>query len=493
MHSDLRIVSQQVHRLETRACRSQHETANGRCHREIANEACTECRFLKSQSARTDIHEMRRSVGTLCAAAQPFVNERAMPSRESERGSSLVWALFFVTLTVGILVAHSLEMSANRKTMDTRYRRIDLAQSVAESGLTDAASYLRRQPSQPVVSFTPQRNLQSDPPVDDTMEPEVGLVREFEVNGSLWGRYEVRTDEAIDVSAAYGEAPGTVWDLGARGYLYERVDASRPFDKKPNRLLSTQTLRTEVRGITLRLPSLSALVVGDPDSLQILSNGSIEGGGSSAIAHLAKNDDDDDDDDKDKDDDKDEDDDEKDNDNSSRPAPSYGSSVTGSPASLPLAATKLDVTSVFGMREEQLRSVADLVVFSPKQLAGRVMQDQAVYVPNGLEIASDDHALRGRMLLAVKGDFIASEGNDSDFRGVLYVSGNAQIEGPFRFEGTMIVAGRVKIGGSDEEVRIRARPEIVSQLQNSLSQYRAGRDQRPAGGGDWMQENKKKD
>ena len=426
---------------------------------------------------------MRRSVGTLCAAAQPFVNERAMPSRESERGSSLVWALFFVTLTVGILVAHSLEMSANRKTMDTRYRRVDLAQSVAESGLTDAASYLRRQPSQPVVAFTPQRNLQSDPPVDDTMEPEVGLVREFEVNGSLWGRYEVRTDEAIDVSAAYGEAPGTVWDLGARGYLYERVDASRPFDKKPNRLLSTQTLRTEVRGITLRLPSLSALVVGDPDSLQILSNGSIEGGGSSGIAHLSKGNDDKPGNEGD----------EKDNDNSSRPAPSYGSSVTGSPASLPLAATKLDVTSVFGMREEQLRSVADLVVFSPKQLAGRVMQDQAVYVPNGLEIASDDHALRGRMLLAVKGDFIASEGNDSDFRGVLYVSGNAQIEGPFRFEGTMIVAGSVKIGGSDEEVRIRARPEIVSQLQNSLSQYRAGRDQRPAGGGDRMQENKKKD
>lgn len=415
-----------------------------------------------------------------------------MPSRGRERGSALVWALFFVSLTVGILVAHSLEMSANRKTMDTRYRRIDLAQSVAESGLTDAASYLRRQPSQPVVSFTPQRNLQSDPPVDDTLEPEVGLVREFEVHGSLWGRYEVRTDEAIDVSAAYGESPGTVWDLGARGYLYERVDPSRPFDKKPNRLLSTQTLRTEVRGITLRLPSLSALVVGDPSSLQILSNGSIDGGGSSGIAHLAKPDDDDDD-AKGKKDEEDEEEDEKAKDNPSRAAPSFGSSVTGSPASLPLTATKLDVTSVFGMREEQLRSVADLVVFSPKQLAGRVMQDQAVYVPNGLEITSDDHALRGRMLLAVKGDFVASEGNDSDFRGVLYVSGNAQIEGPFRFEGTMIVAGRVKIGGSDDEVRIRARPEIVSQLQNSLSQYRAGRDQRPAGGGDWSQESKKKD
>ncbi len=428
---------------------------------------------------------MKRSVGLLRAATALLAPELSSPSRRSEQGSTLVWALFFVSLTAGILVAHSIEMSANRKTMDTRYRRIDLAQSIAESGLTDAASYLRRQPSQPVVAFTPERNLANDPPIDDTLEPAVGLVREFEVHGSLWGRYEVRADEAIDVSAAYGEAPGTVWDLGARGYLYERVDADQPFDKKPNRLLSTQTLRTEVRGITLRLPSLSALVVGDPTALQLLGNGTIDGGVQSGIAIAKSDDDDDQDDDQGKDDEKGRD-----------SIPSFGSSVTGAPAALPLAATKLDVSSVFGMREEQLRSIADLVVFSNKQLQGRVMQDESVFVPNGLELESRDQALRGRMLLAIKGDFVASEGNDSDFKGVLYVSGNAQIEGPFRFEGTMIVAGRVKIGGSDGEVRIRARPDIVSQLQNSLSQYRAGRDQRPAGLSsdfDSHSEHKKKD
>jgi hypothetical protein len=446
---------------------------------------------LKSHFSRSDIPEMKRSVGLLRVATALLAPERSTPSRRSEQGSTLVWALFFVTLTVGILVAHSIEMSANRKTMDTRYRRVDLAQSIAESGLTDAASYLRRQPAQPVVAFTPQRDLANDPPVDDTLDPTVGLVREFEVHGNLWGRYEVRTDEAVDVSAAYGESPGTVWDLGARGYLYERVDADKPFDKKPNRLLSTQTLRTEVRGITLRLPSLSALVLGDANALQLLGNGTIDGGMQSGIA-IAKRDDDEDDDEGKKDEDEDDDDDEK-----GRPSnPSFGSSVTGAPASLPLAAAKLDVSSVFGMREEQLRSVADLVVFSPKQLQGRVMQDEAVFVPNGLELGSREQALRGRMLLAVKGDFVATEGNDSDFRGVLYVSGNAQIEGPFRFEGTMIVAGRVKIGGSDEEVRIRARPDVVSQLQNSLSQYRAGRDQRPAGlssSSDSWNEGKKKD
>ena len=33
-------------------------------------------------------------------------SELPSPSRGSERGSALVWALFFVSLTVGILVAH---------------------------------------------------------------------------------------------------------------------------------------------------------------------------------------------------------------------------------------------------------------------------------------------------------------------------------------------------------------------------------------------------
>ena len=44
-----------------------------------------------------------------------------------ERGAVLVWALFFVSLTTGVLIAHSFEMTANRRTMETRYRRVQLA------------------------------------------------------------------------------------------------------------------------------------------------------------------------------------------------------------------------------------------------------------------------------------------------------------------------------------------------------------------------------
>src|SRR5262249_26770108 len=161
----------------------------------------------------------------------------------------------------GVLIAHSLEMSANRQKMDTRYRRIDLAKNVAESGLTEGAAYLRRQPTQPVVAFAPQRDPSADPPLDETLEPSVSLVREVEVSAGLWGRYEIRKDQAIDVSANYSEPPGTVWDVEARGYLYELVDGQKHFDQRPNRILSEQKVRTEMRGLPVQVPTNAAVVL----------------------------------------------------------------------------------------------------------------------------------------------------------------------------------------------------------------------------------------
>lgn len=377
--------------------------------------------------------------------------------RAAERGSSLVWALFFVSLTTGILVAHSLEMSANRKTMDTRFRRVDLAQSVAESGLTDAISWLRRQPVQPVASFTPRRDLTAEPAVDETLDPNLGLVREFEVNGSLWGRYEVRTNEAVDVSERYGEPTGSVWDLGARGYLYERIDPKKPFDQKPNRLLSSQTMRTEARGLAIRMPNTGAVVAGNLRSLELLSGTVIDGAGGPAITYdLSK---------------------------TSGGLLSAVGTLTGTPSMLPLGSLALDLQSVFGIREDQLRATADVVAESPRQLQGREMRDQLVFAPGTLSLDVSRDGLRGRMVLAIAGDFYAPEFNNSDFRGVLYVGGSMAIEGPFRFAGTLIVAGAMKVGGSADQVMIRSDPTQVTAMQNALSQYRSTNEIRPSADG----------
>lgn len=407
----------------------------------------------RQRRGRPSSDRLRAPIGRWMYARN--ASELAQPRRpRRETGSILVWALFFVSLTTGILVAHTLEMSANRRTMDTRFRRVDLAHQVAESGLTDATAYLRRQPVQPVTEFAPDMDPGADPPVNDTIDPSVGLVREFEVHGSLWGRYEVRRDETIDVSDSYGEPAGTVWDIGARGILYERADPKRPFDQAPNRVLSMQPVRTEVRGITLDVPADAALLVADPGRIAMLGNATIDGQDGTAVAYRKPT--------------------------VALPLPLLDVSITGSPIALQVAGLDLSLAALLDVREDRFRSLADLVVASPRQLQGRIIEDQAVFVAGSLELPPE-LCLAGRMLLVVDGDLVAAEGNDSEFRGIVVVRDDATLKGPFRFSGTMIVGGQVTLGGTADPVSLAHDAGEVTALQNALARYRISRDVRPSG------------
>jgi hypothetical protein len=372
-------------------------------------------------------------------------------------GSVLVWALFFVSLTTGILIAHSIELSANRRQLDTRYRRVDLANTIAESGLTDATAYLRRQAVQPVTAFAPQLDLGADPPVNETLDPSLGLVREFEVKGNLWGRYEVRSSEAKDISASYGEAAGRVWDVGARGYLFERRDASRPFDEAPNHVISSQTVCTELRGVPLRLPSTSSILVTFPTQVEMLGNATVDGRTGPAVGYKKPF--------------------------GPAPLPIFDVAITGTPIGQPILGLNLAMDRVVGMREDRLRNLADVTLTSPNQLRGRVVQDEIVYVPGDLLLDASALSLRGRMLLVVGGNLLASANNNSDFRGVMFVKGWATLEGPFAFAGTMIAGGQIKVGGTADMVRVQSSPLDVSGLQAALARYRISKDRRPGGGG----------
>ena len=160
-------------------------------------------------------------------------------------------------------------------------------------------------------------------------------MREFEVRGSLWARYEVRTTEAFDVSAERGqEAPGRVWDLGSRGYLFHRADESVPFDQGPNRVLATNYLRSEMRGIPMVPPAQAAVAIDDPNLLDVGPNGFIEGGSGPGIAYPNTG---------------------------AMPALPAGQ-VTGTPATSGILAFDSDAKSVFRMHMESLESVADFVV-----------------------------------------------------------------------------------------------------------------------------------
>lgn len=367
----------------------------------------------------------------------------------------MIWALFFVAITAGMMISHSLEMQSNRREMDVRYRQKSLATNIAQSGLTDATAWFRRQVSQPVTAFDPALDATGDPPVFDTIDPTKGLVREFEVRGSLWGRYEVRHEECIDVSAQSGQPTGSVWDVGVRGILYEVVDKSRPFDQYPNRVVATRALRTEVRGIPLSLPAQGGVVATDPTKV-ILRLGASILGDATYPALVTK---------------------------TALPLAEITGELAGTPNSVSLPGMRLDTESVFGMRNDRLKALADVVATDGKSLVGRPIEDKLVYVDGDLVLAKGE-ALTGRMVLFVNGSADFQPGNDSNIAGVVVVQNKTYLHGPFQLRGTLIATMDVLVQGNAQgPATVEHDPLQVSRVTGALRGYRKSRDVRPTGQG----------
>ena len=376
-----------------------------------------------------------------------------------ERGSALVWALLFSLIVSGMIVSHSAFMASNRRQNDVRYRTQPLSDTFARSGMTDALAWFRKQATQPVTSYAPLRDPLGDPPILDTLDPTIGLVREFQVHGDLWGRYEVRTDEVSDISQQRGiTQAGSVWELAGRGAVYQRIDPSKPFDAAPNRIVSVTSLQAELRGIPL-LPPASAAVIVDKRENLILDNGAKVGGGSRpAIVYRQPID----------------------------LPPVYLDPdhdpldnllplalVTGIPTELLIPILDLTPRTWIGMGMDDLRALADYVV--PAGTVNRPVRDGSVVYVGGDLLVDAAHPLQGRMLLVVQGELRFGVGNDSNFEGFVYAKGDIILKGPVRFRGTVMGASRVKIYAGADIVHDQ---NVIQTLKSELARYRLSRQLR---------------
>ena len=116
----------------------------------------------------------------------------------TERGGALIFALFLMIVMGGLVVTGSLMLTSSRNRTETSFLISGQSAALARSGLIEAINWFRRQPSQPVLSFAPVLNTAVTPPVLDTEDPDIGLVREVRIHGRLWGRYEVWKEWAAD-------------------------------------------------------------------------------------------------------------------------------------------------------------------------------------------------------------------------------------------------------------------------------------------------------
>jgi hypothetical protein len=348
-----------------------------------------------------------------------------------------------------------------------RFRQKPLAESFARSGLTDALAWFRKQPTQPVTAFDPKLDPAGDPPVLETIDPTVGLVREFEIRGRLWGRYEVRRDEVVDITAQRGLAQaGSVWQVGGRGIVYEVVDTSRAFNAAPNRIVSVTRLESELRGVPLLLPAQSAVAVLDERNL-VLGNGSkIVGGDKPAVTFRDP-----------------------------KPAlyiPPPDPDANPLDNLLPLAALlglplllripTFDSTpqAVFGMRLDELRSFADQVVVGSTGFR-RPLRDGSIVFVDGDVVVPAGRGLRGRVLLIVDGNMYLAPDNDSDFEGFVFVTGAFVMKGKARLKGAVVAGTLFKIYADAEVVYDGG---VLQKLQAEVARYRLSRSLREPGAGD---------
>src|SRR5688500_9672284 len=190
--------------------------------------------------------------------------------RVREAGSALILVLLAVVILGGLMAAgYGIVVNSVQATkVELELKGQTLA--VAESGITEALSWFRRNPRQPVQEFSAR---QWDVEPKPKTVPK-GIVREFQVSSAakLWGRYEVLPESVDDVTADRGRGDkgnGTVWKVRSTGYVYVRYDATKAFDEEPNRIAHRVTVETELQRLAIRPPARAALLADRGDAITI--------------------------------------------------------------------------------------------------------------------------------------------------------------------------------------------------------------------------------
>jgi len=352
-------------------------------------------------------------------------------------------------------------MRATQQKTETSFRFHGQAAQFANAGLIETLGWFRRQASQPVSSFNPVRNTASTPQILDTAEPEVGLVREFEISGSTWGRYEVwkqwDTDpdaerlawrqkvQASDVTTARGATGvGTVWRIRSVGYVYLRQDSNKRFDVTPNQVLGTEVLEVEIRRMTLSPPGTAAICAQTGSTITTNSQVLVMGGTGTGIYYK-----------------------------SSTGTPTLASgTVTGTPATASSSSYVGTVSSVFGVSTTDLRSLADDRITTDVAFPSPIPTKTLYYAEVPTLNFTATRRLEGNAIVYVKGDVVIAAGSNSFFTGLLYVEGNVTINAPCEFNGTLVATGSVALSGVADFVNVNYDAGALNSLRTEIGQYR---------------------
>lgn len=406
---------------------------------------------------------------------------RASPgrTRRDQRGIALIWALFAAMVIAGVIVSGTNSFLSIQQLGTAEFRADAQARGVAEAGLVDAYAWFRRQASQPVSTFAPVRNLAAIPPINETDDATIGLVRDYEILPSLWGRYEVRktrvaetwtdgnanglydygeayTDtntssrrdpaaETRDVSAERGLAgSGVVWRIESVGTVFRRPDGLQALGVGPNQRIAMVRLAAEIRRLAIVPPAQAAVCARTRSTVSIGNRARLTGGLKGGVIGPTGS-----------------------------GTPSISGEVTGTPGSgtVPLPYNDT-VAQMFGVSLTELKAMADGSYTNAANFPSPI-GDYTLRIMEGNIAFNAARPLRGTGVVVVIGNCSLDASSNSFFNGVLYVQGNLQIRAPVYLRGTVVVTGAVDIAGTGGDYsEVIYDGGMITLVLKTMGQYR---------------------
>ncbi|MCY2958145.1 MAG: hypothetical protein NT107_14060 [Planctomycetota bacterium] len=382
--------------------------------------------------------------------------------RVGEQGFAMILALLFTVIVVGITVTGTLILRSHQAKTKTSFVSRGQASMFAKSGLIEALGWMRKQASQPVLNFVPILDEVAVPEILDTIEPEVGIVREFQINGPIWGRYEVWKDWSTDpnatrlawrnqfrcqdISSYRNEPSGTIWKLCSVGYVFRRTSATAAFDAAPNQVLGQEIMEVEVRRLAIQPPGQAALNISNAATCQILTKGKVLGGNTAAGIYYATG-------------------------TGNVTISGTGASVTGVPSLSAAANYNGSIDAVFGVSIAELRAMANYVITNASQFPSPVPKDTIVICDVPITF-DENQPLKGTGVVVCTSSVTINQASYSAFNGLLYVAGSFTLREPAEITGATVVVGSVLVQGSADSSSLTFDDGILNHLRTELGSYR---------------------
>jgi hypothetical protein len=392
-----------------------------------------------------------------------------MRRHTGESGQAVIAATIIVSLVLLMLLTMITQTQIGNRLVGRQLTYQGQAANAAQAGLVEGLSWFRKQAVQPVTTFQPIVNASANPPINDSEDTTIGIVRTYQVSapGRLMGRYEVRLGNAaagtgvLDVTTQKGRlGAGAVWQLESVGTIWVQNDATLPnsaYNTSPNTVLSQQTFRTEIQKMSVLLPEAAALFSANCDNVKIDTKTKVQGGSGFGVA--------------------------------CRPGSGGGITnngvITGSPNIKQNSVAPYSIPAVFSVSQQELTGLADVNVSQTKDLPSPlpamsliVINGDATFGPNSTVPLITP--LVGSGILVVFGNLTINSDPSNDWNGVIYVTGNLSINEPIAVSGSIIAANAsgvasIAVNSGADISEVDYSPAMISQINTQMALYRFSR------------------